>query len=96
MAEAEAAAVLKVFILVTEHHNGRNVYPCSSYERAWARLDQYVQEFWNSSGGHIPPDPPTPGDPKTIPQEQRIAMFYDHWQSKRVESWEIEEYEVLS
>ena len=52
MAEAEAAAVLKVFILITEHHNGRNVYPCSSYERAWARLDQYVQEFWNSSGGH--------------------------------------------
>ena len=60
MAEAEAAAVLKVFILITEHHNGRNVYPCSSYERAWARLDQYVQEFWNSSGGHIPPDSADP------------------------------------
>jgi hypothetical protein len=42
----------------TEHFNGRDVYPCASYERAWERLDQYVREWWTRGGGRIPPDPP--------------------------------------
>ena len=85
----------KIFILIVEHHHGRDVYPCASYETAWERLDEYVQEFWNSSGGHIPPDAPTPGDPKAMTQQERIQTFYDYWRGKRVEEWEIEEYEVL-
>ncbi len=86
----------KVWILIVDHHNGRDVYPCANYERAWEKLDAYVQEFWNSSGGRIPPDPPTPGDPKTMTQEQRIQTFYDYWQEKRVEYWEIEKYDILA
>jgi hypothetical protein len=88
----------KIFILIVEHHNGRDVYPCATEERAWQRLDDYVQEWWSSTRGKIASDvvDPTPGDPTTMTQAQRIETFYDYWQDKGVvEQWEIEDYEVL-
>ena len=67
---------MKVWILVVEHHNGRDLYPCASYDRAWEKLElACLQEFWHSSGGHIPPDPPTPGDPTSMTAEERIETF---------------------
>jgi hypothetical protein len=86
---------MKIWILVVEHHNGRDLFPCSSYERAWKRLDEYVQDFWSSSGGHIPPDPPTPGDPASMTAEARIETFFRFWEDKRHEQYEIEECDLI-
>ena len=87
----------KVYILIVAHEHGRDVYPCASDERAWQRLDDYVQEWWSSTRGRIASEvvPATPGDPTTMTQQERIETFYNYWQGKRVEDWEIEEYEVL-
>lgn len=73
------------------------MYPCCTEERAWQRLDEYVCEWWSTTRGRIASEvvDPTPGDPKAMTQEQRIETFYDYWLDKRVEEWEIEQYEVL-
>jgi hypothetical protein len=73
------------------------IYVYNTFERARSKLDAYVLEWWNSTRGRIASEhiDPTPGDPATMTQEQRIETFFEYWQSKGiVESYEIEEYEV--
>ena len=65
---------MRIFVLIVEHHNGHDVYPCASYKRALDRLDQYVLEWWGSTRGRIASEvaPATPGDPATMTQDERI------------------------
>ena len=65
---------MRIFVLIVEHHNGHDVYPCASYKRALDRLDQYVLEWWGGTGGRIASEvaPATPGDPATMTQDERI------------------------
>ena len=88
---------MQITILITEHHNGRDVYPCATYERAWERLDQYVLEWWGSARGKIASErvAPTPGNPASMTRDQRIETFFNYWEDKRREFYEIETYEVL-
>jgi hypothetical protein len=88
---------MKVRILIIDHHNGRDLYPCTSFERAEQRLDQYVQKWWHSTRGQIASEyvDPTPGDPSSMTRERRIETFYNYWEGKRHEFWKIEKYEVL-
>jgi hypothetical protein len=89
---------MQITILICEHHNGRNVYPCSTLERALECLDRYVLEWWSSTRGRIASEymDPTPGDPHSMTRDQRIEVFYDYWQDKGVREFhEIDDYEVL-
>jgi hypothetical protein len=54
-------------------------------------------EWWPSTRGAIACEvlPPTPGDPATMTREQRIDTFFEYWEDKRREFYEIECYEVL-
>jgi hypothetical protein len=86
----------KVWILILDHHNGRDVYAASSFHVAYDRLDEYVMEWWSSTRGSIASermDPP-PGDPASMTPE----AFFDYHaeQGKRIEQWELNEYDVLT
>ena len=89
---------MRIFVLIVEHHNGHDVYPCASYKRALDRLDQYVLEWWGSTRGRIASEvaPATPGDPATMTQDERINdAFFDYWGDKRREFYEIKDWELL-
>jgi hypothetical protein len=89
-----------IWILILDHHNGRNVYAAATYDRAYSRLDEYVLEWWHSTRGAIATEhmEPPPGDPTSMTPEERIDAFFDYHaeQGKRIERWEIEEYDVLA
>ena len=74
------------------------MYPCATYERGWERLDQYVLEWWGSARGKIASErvAPTPGNPTSMTRDQRIETFFNYWEDKRREFYEIETYEVLA
>jgi len=86
----------EVWILICKHEAGRHIYPCESHEAALQLLDEYVTDWWGSTRGKIVSElvEATPGDPKRMSREECIKAYYEYWQDRRRETYEIAKHHV--